>query len=1419
MNFLVLYTHLTWPMHYFHAGVLARALKNEGHEVLWVTCERTMPGCHAHFIVPNVPREDVCGACTQRRGWLDELGIKNLSLDQWLTEEDREAAREVRGVTDLDALQAWTDGGAPVGIMARSSPVNAARMLSMDDPAPGFLTNYQQSIESAILVNRALQRILPGSEHNGRIDRILLHLGRLVPEQVAQHHAVERGLPFFCYETGAQRNSLRLYRDHTVYSRRFFRERWAPFADHPLSTEQIEQVQRWLALRRQSRAKAGIYLYSPLPTSTRTLFEQLGVAPTRKVAALFTSSVDEVNMLSQFMDPEWTPPFGEQFEFVREAIEWARARPDWLLVVRIHPNEGARANHLGMAGRKAMHRYTDLIEHADLPTNVRVVLPDAPVSSYTLMDVAAVGLVWASSTGLEMTTMGRPVVCVDNPTYRTAGFTWNCPGPGHLAPTIDAALASDEPTRQKNAITAQRFAYHLAHRHILPFPLVIDHGRMERISLGFKDPNELRHGLSAGLDAALDYLVRDRYPYEQPGHADVTNAPWEAASLDRLRAPPFDDAPPPVAPEAVQGAADFSAAVRPLGVPEGEARGLWDDLQRLLRETPAEGLLLTVGPLAGVVRAMAPMRTHLGVDPRDEGPFGAELGGRPSALPIVDRCAAAVFAWGPQGEPLDAAIRAMRRWLRPGGTLMVARGITPAEAPTQVLAAGARGALLGAGLEQVFVRPAADGGWVAVGRVPGVAPATTSHARPRDTLALVLPPHRREKDRVLDATGKRVLLARRPGGWSTWESHLFPLQPVPDYYRFDRPEVRALVPASARRILDVGCAGGGLGAGLKREKPTLVVDGIEVVPHAARMADDVLDRVFRGPVEDVHVLVEDGAYDCIIFADVLEHTVDPAQVLALLRPKLKAEGVLVVSLPNVRHWTVVGPLLEGNFDYEDAGILDRTHLRFFTKQTMVEFFAANAFDVTRIQKVPYGGEAPAPVVEALRGQGLKVDTLQDESGAYQYLLVCQKRPEPRERLTSIVLLAWNQLAYTKLCVESVLQNTHVPYELVLVDNGSVDGTPDYFRQLKAEHPELTIKVQLNRKNLGFAKGCNQGLALANGDFVCFLNNDTLVVDGWLEQLQWWADLEPNIGMVGPVSNRVAGIQKIDGVPYPEDELTPQMAERLETFAAAWRAQNRHQSVQVNRIIGLCLLVKRELIERIGGFDTGFATGNFEDDDYCFRARVAGYRIVIARDVFLHHYGSKTFEGNKVDYSATMARNQERFLKKWGFEKTPDGYRPTGLDQIQYDRARHFAPFGSEEGFRADGRAAQVVEAGSRNVLVVAPWGEGPAFDTLLRTLARVGRRDDLKVWMRCPAYEGAAFLDQLQKTASRLGLGVDKLPDLLVVDAPLPTEREAGIYLAAQAIFVEEDWPDADLIVRRAVDCGITLLRGADELLGWSTAS
>ncbi len=184
-----------------------------------------------------------------------------------------------------------------------------------------------------------------------------------------------------------------------------------------------------------------------MPTTRRTLFEQLKHRPDAKLAAFFTSSVDEINMLGTLADPNWQSLYPDQYGLVLEAVEWAAANPDWTLVVRIHPNEGARSNHLGMSGAKSLTRYLEILQRTDLPPNLRIVAPEAPVSTYTLMETAAVGIVWASTTSLEMATMGRPVIIADNPSFRMAGFAHLVPQAGNLAATIDAALATSPEER------------------------------------------------------------------------------------------------------------------------------------------------------------------------------------------------------------------------------------------------------------------------------------------------------------------------------------------------------------------------------------------------------------------------------------------------------------------------------------------------------------------------------------------------------------------------------------------------------------------------------------------------------------------------------------------------------------------------------------------------------------------------------------------------------------------------------------------------------------------------------------------------------------------------------------------------------------------------------------------------------------
>jgi GT2 family glycosyltransferase/FMN phosphatase YigB (HAD superfamily) len=252
--------------------------------------------------------------------------------------------------------------------------------------------------------------------------------------------------------------------------------------------------------------------------------------------------------------------------------------------------------------------------------------------------------------------------------------------------------------------------------------------------------------------------------------------------------------------------------------------------------------------------------------------------------------------------------------------------------------------------------------------------------------------------------------------------------------------------------------------------------------------------------------------------------------------------------------------------------------------------------------------------------------------------------------TSIIILALNQLEHTHQCLESLAAHTPLPHEIILVDNGSNDGTPEFLREWLAKTPYGS--VIRNSTNRGFAAGNNQGLALARGDTVVLLNNDTVVTAGWLERMLGVLDREPDTGVVGPMSNCVSGPQLVSQVGYTD------LAD-LPAFAETWTHQHAGQSFETSRVVGFCLLARRSVLERLGGLDEQFGSGNFEDDDFCLRARLAGFRIRIAQDVFIHHTGGQTFKGARIDYRAAMRRNWELFCAKWRLDgaRIEQGYRP------------------------------------------------------------------------------------------------------------------------------------------------------------------
>lgn len=156
------------------------------------------------------------------------------------------------------------------------------------------------------------------------------------------------------------------------------------------------------------------------------------------------------------------------------------------------------------------------------------------------------------------------------------------------------------------------------------------------------------------------------------------------------------------------------------------------------------------------------------------------------------------------------------------------------------------------------------------------------------------------------------------------------------YYRSCRWDMIALIPENCQYILDVGCAEGVTGRAIKEQRPGAKVVGIENNQDAANKARRVLDRVIVGDVESVDLEFGERPFDCILFGDVLEHLIDPWSTLRKYRKSLDKNGCVVVSIPNIQHYSVILGLIKGDWSYQDRGILDRTHLRFFTYKEVVK---------------------------------------------------------------------------------------------------------------------------------------------------------------------------------------------------------------------------------------------------------------------------------------------------------------------------------------------------------------------------------------------------------------------------------------------------------------------------------------------------
>ncbi|MFB0846167.1 glycosyltransferase [Paenibacillus oleatilyticus] len=249
--------------------------------------------------------------------------------------------------------------------------------------------------------------------------------------------------------------------------------------------------------------------------------------------------------------------------------------------------------------------------------------------------------------------------------------------------------------------------------------------------------------------------------------------------------------------------------------------------------------------------------------------------------------------------------------------------------------------------------------------------------------------------------------------------------------------------------------------------------------------------------------------------------------------------------------------------------------------------------------------------------------------------------------TSIVIATYNKLEYTQLCIESIREYTSQhDYEIIVVDNGSTDETVSWLRS------QSDIKAIFNSENLGFPKACNQGIEVSNGDNILLLNNDTIVTNNWLTNLLSSLYSSEEIGAVGSLTNNCSYGQSIQ-VPYNS-------IEEMHLFATQYN-QNSNPILWEERLklVGYCMLIKKNVLDEVGLLDERFTPGNFEDDDLSLRIRLAGYKLLLCKDTFIHHFGSVSFKNNVQKYLDLMHTNQKKFTEKWGFDPE-DAVIHTGL---------------------------------------------------------------------------------------------------------------------------------------------------------------
>lgn len=269
--------------------------------------------------------------------------------------------------------------------------------------------------------------------------------------------------------------------------------------------------------------------------------------------------------------------------------------------------------------------------------------------------------------------------------------------------------------------------------------------------------------------------------------------------------------------------------------------------------------------------------------------------------------------------------------------------------------------------------------------------------------------------------------------------------------------------------------------------------------------------------------------------------------------------------------------------------------------------------------------------------------------------------EPRASasgLVSVIVLNHDKAAYTQASLRSLLRSDDTPFEVIAVDNGSTDATPQVLEEFQREAAPrgIACRILRNATNLGAVTGRNQAMAVARGEFLAFMDNDVLVKDrDWMTRLRVKLDGDPRIAIVSPKL-------LFPWEPYLIEcagcEVSPNGRVGYAGRGAPRDAPRFNVEREVPCVISACLMFRRKLIDEIGMLDEAFNPVQFEDLDFCYRARAAGYKIVYTPEVEMFHFEHVTTSGSTdINFKYVTIKNGMLFKKRWQHVFRHDGGPP------------------------------------------------------------------------------------------------------------------------------------------------------------------